>query len=90
MQEANHIMPRGHFLHQLHNQLVMVGGYIRFAVNRSKFMLSRSRFIMLCLGVNPQLPKFLVQLPHKGGNPVLYGPVVMVLHFLTFGRRGAE
>ncbi len=78
------------FLHYFHGKLVMIGSDICCAVNRSKFVLSRSNFIMLCLCKDSQFPQFLVEISHIFGNFLLDRTEIMIFKFLTLRRHCSE
>jgi len=89
VQKAHHAVAVGHFFHDLHGELVMVGGDIHRAENRRQLVLGGSDLVMLSLDQHTQLPEFLVQLPHEGVNPRLDRPEEMIVQFLSLGRLGS-
>ena len=53
-------------------------------------MLAGCDFVVLGLRINAKLPKFLVQILHKGLDARTDGTKVMILHLLPLGRLGAK
>ena len=78
------------FLHHFHCQLVMVCRDVCCCINRSKFMLCRGDFVMLCLCQNTQLPEFLIEFFHISGNPWLDHSEIMIVHLLSLRRLRAK
>ena len=60
MKKTNHTMTRRYLLHDLHGQLVMVSCNIGSSINRSKLMLGRRYFVVLCFRQHAQLPQLVV------------------------------
>ena len=90
VEEADHVVPPGHLLHDLHSQLVVVAGGVGVAVNGGQLMLGGSHLVVLGLGQDAQLPQLLVQLLHVGRHPGLDGAEVVVLQLLPLGGLGPE
>ena len=84
-QQAHHAVLLGQPLHQLHGQLVAVGGYIRGGKERGQLMLGGRHLVMLGLGHHTPPPQLLVQLLHIGHHPGLYGAKVVVIQLLPLG-----
>ena len=90
MQQACETVAFGHLFHDLHGQLVVVGGQVRILEDGGQLMLGRRYFVVLGFRVNPQLPQLLVQILHEGGDTGLNGAEVMVLQLLALRRLGAK
>ncbi len=90
MQQTNKAVFESDFLHQLHCQLIVIGGNIGSREDRSQFMLSGSYFVMLGFGINAELPEFFVQIFHEIRNSLLDIAEIMIFQFLTFRRLCAE
>ena len=90
MQQADQIVLSGHLLHDLHGQLVVVGGDVRRGKNRCQFVLAGGDLVMLGLGIDAELPELLVQLFHEGLDPRLDGAEIVIVQLLAFRRHGAE
>ena len=90
MQQTHQTMSGCHLLHDLHSQLVVVGGDVGSTVNRGKFMLGRGYLIMLRLGKDAELPQFPVQIRHILSHPGLDGAEIVIVHLLPFWRLCAK
>ena len=90
MQEAGHAVLCGELAHDLHGELVLVGGEVCGGEYGGKLVLCGGDLVMLGLCVDAELPKLLVQLLHEGCNSRLDGAEVMVIQLLTLGRARAE
>ena len=88
MQQANHVVLAGDLLHQLHGELVVVGGDVRGRENRRKLMLTGGSLVMLGLSHDAELPQLLVQFLHKRGHTRLDRAEIVVIQLLTLGRLG--
>ena len=73
-------------LHQLHHQLVVVGGDIGGGVKGRQFVLGGGGLVVLGLGHDAQLPQLLVQLLHVGLHLRLDGAEIVVVQLLALGR----
>ena len=60
MQQTDQPVAGSHLLHDLHGQLVVIGGDICGGIDRRQFVLRRSHLVVLGLSQNAQLPKFFV------------------------------
>ena len=80
----------GHLLHDLHGQLVVVGGDVGGGVDGGQLVLRGSHLVVLGLGQNAQLPQLLVELLHVGGHPLLDVAEIVVVELLPLGGAGAE
>ena len=90
VEQAHHAMLGGHPLHDLHGQLVLVGGAVGGGIDGGKLVLGGSHLIVLRLGEDAQLPQLGVQFLHKGGDAGLDGAEVVVVQLLPLGGLGAE
>ena len=90
VEETDHVVPSGNLLHNLHSQLIVVAGGVRFAINGGLLMLGRGHLVVLGLGQNAQFPQFFVQFLHVGGDTGLDRTEIVVLQFLTLGRLSAK
>ena len=90
VEQTHQTMLCSHLLHDLHGQLVVVGSDIRGSIDGSQLVLGRGYLVVLSLCQNAQLPQFLVQVGHVGGNSGLDNTKVMIVHLLTLGGLGAE
>ena len=90
MQQADHVVLAGDLLHQLHCQLVVIGGDVGGREDWSKLVLPGSDLVVLCLGHNPQLPQLGVQFGHKGRHTRLDRAEVVVVQLLSLRRQSAE
>ena len=90
MQQAHHVKAAGQLLHQLHGQLVVVGGDVGGGEYRSQLVLGGGGLVVLGLGHNTQAPQLLIQGLHEGGHPGLDGAEIMVVQLLPLGGLGAE
>ena len=90
VQQAHQPVAGGHLAHDLHGQLVMVGGHVGGGVNRGQFMLSGSHFVMLRFGQHTKLPQFFVQIRHISRYPGLDYAEIVIVQFLSLGGLCAE
>ena len=90
MEQAHHAVLGRHGLHDLHGQLVVVGGQVRGGIDGGQLMLSRCHFVVLRLGQNAQFPEFLVEFLHERRYPGLDGAEIVVIQLLALGRAGTE
>ena len=90
VEQAHHVVPPGHLLHDLHGQLVVVAGGVGVAVDGGQLVLGGGDLVVLGLGQDAQLPQLLIQLLHVGGHPGLDGAEVVVLQLLSLGGLGSE
>ena len=90
MQQTDQPVAGSHLLHDLHGQLVVIGGDICGGVDGRQLMLGRGHLIVLRLGQNTQLPELLIQIGHILRHTGLDSAEVMVIHLLTLGGSGTE
>ena len=90
VQQADHTVLFGDLLHNLHRQLIVVGGDVGRGENRRHLMLCGRNFVVLGLGENAELPQLLVQLLHKRGNAWLNRAEIVVIQFLPLRCACAE
>ena len=90
MQQTDQPVAGSHLLHDLHGQLVVIGGDICGSVDGRQLMLGRGHLIVLRLGQNTQLPELLIQIGHILRHTRLDSAEVMVIHLLTLGGSGTE
>ena len=90
MQQADKAVPAGNFLHHFHRELVLVGSYVSGGINHGKFMLGRGNLVVLCFGIDAELPELLVQFLHISLHTRLDGSEIVVVQLLAFGRFRAE
>ena len=83
-------MTFSNFLHCFHSNEVIVDSCIRFCVNRSHFMLSRSNLIMLCCGCDAKFPKFSVEILHISAYIFFDSAKILIFKFLSLWSRSAE
>ena len=89
-QKAHHAVLLRNALHQLHRQLVVVGGNIGGGKKGRQLMLGGRYLVVLGLCHYAQLPQLLVQLLHIGADTGLDGTEVMVVQLLPLGRHRTE
>ena len=90
VQQADQAVARGHLAHELHGQLVMVGGDIGAGEDRGQLVLRGGDLVVLGLGQDAQLPQLLVQIVHELGHARLQRAEVVILQLLALGRARAE
>ena len=77
-------------LHDLHGQLVVVGGDVGRAVDGRDLVLGGRHLVVLGLGQDAELPELLIQVLHICLDPRLYAAEIVVVELLALGRAGAE
>ena len=90
MQQAHHVVMSGDLFHDLHRQLVVVGGDVCGAEDRRQLVLCGCDLVVLGLGQHAQLPQFFVQFLHISRHAGLDRAEVMIVQLLTLGRLCAE
>ena len=90
VEQAHQTVALGHLLHDLHGQLVVVGGHVGGGINGGQLMLGGRHLVMLGLGQDAQLPQLLVQVGHVLRHAGLDGAEVVVVHLLALGGHGTE
>ena len=90
MQEADHVVLLCYLLHQLHGELVVVGGNVGGGEEGRQLVLCGGNLVVLGLGHDAELPQLLVQFLHKCGDAGLYRTEVVIFKLLTLGRLRAE
>ena len=90
LEQAHQAMPRRHFLHNLHSQLVLVGSDVGGGENRCQLVLGGSHLVVLRFSQNAQLPKLLIQVGHVGLYPGLDRAEIVVVQLLALGGLGPE
>ena len=90
VQQAGEAVLRGHTLHDLHGELVVVGGDVGGGVDGGQLVLRGGDLVMLCFGQHAELPQLPVQIGHVRGHAGFDGAEVMVVELLPLGRTGAE
>ena len=90
MQQTHHAVLSGDALHQLHGELIVVGGDVDGGEDRRQLVLCGSDLIVLGLGIDAQLPQLLVQLRHERLDALFDRAEVVVVELLTLGRTRAE
>ena len=90
VKQANKTVSARNLLHNLHRKLVVVGCDIGGRIDRRQLVLSRSNLVVFRLCQDTQLPEFVIEFLHKGGNSRLDDTKVMVIHFLSLWRLCTE
>ena len=90
MQQAHQTVLCRDLLHDLHGQLVVVGGDVGGGVNGRQLMLGGGDLVMFGLGKDTQLPQLFVQIFHVSSNAGLDDAEVVVIHLLPLGGFRAE
>ena len=86
VEQADKPMPGSYLLHDLHGELIVVGGDIGGGVDRGKLVLSRCDLVVFRLGQNAKLPEFGVEFFHICSNSRLDYSKIMIIHLLALGR----
>ena len=84
VQQAHHVVLACKLFHELHGDLVMVGGDVGRGEYRCKLVLSGRDFVMLRLCGDAEFPEFAIQIFHKKGDAVTDCRVILVGLFLSF------
>ena len=90
VQQAHQPVPGGHLLHDLHGQLVVVGGDICSGIDGRQLVLGGSHLVVLRLGQNAQLPQLLVQILHERADALPDDAEILIVQLLPLGRGRAE
>ena len=90
VQQAHKTVARRDLFHDLHGELVVVGGDARAGEDGRKLVLRGGDLVMLGLGEHAELPQLLVQIGHKLRDARLDRAEIMVVHLLPLRRHRAE
>ena len=90
VEQADEAVLRGHLLHYLHRQLVVVGSDVGRRIDRRELMLRGRDFVVFGLRHDAQFPELVVELLHEGGDLRFDRAEVVVVHLLALGRLRAE
>ena len=90
VEQTHQAMLSSNLLHDLHGQLVLIGGDVGGGIDGCQLVLCGGYLIMLRFGQDPQLPQLPVQLLHIGRHSGLDGAEVVVVQFLALGGLGTE
>ena len=90
VQKALHAVLAGDAAHQLHRELVVVGGDVHGAEHRRKLVLTGGDLVVLGLRDDAELPQLVVQLLHEVVYAFFDRAEIVVVELLTLGRAGAE
>ena len=90
MQQAHHAVPVRDLLHDVHGELVVIGGDVDGRVDGRHLMLSGGHLVVLGLGQDAQLPQLGVELLHEGLHAGFDDAEVVILQLLSLGRLGAK
>ena len=90
MQQADKAVAVSHLFHDLHGQLIVIRGDVGGGIDRRHLMLAGRNLVVLRLGVDAQLPQFLVQVGHIGLHPWADGAEVVIFQLLSLGRPRAK
>ena len=90
VQQADQAVPARHLLHDLHGQLIMVGGNVPRGIDRGKLMLAGSNLVVLGFCIDAQLPEFFVEFFHIGLDPRLDSAEIVVVQLLALRRFRTE
>ena len=90
MEKAHKSVAECDFLHHFHCELVVVGSDICRIIDRSKFVLCRGYFVVLCLCKDTELPEFTVEVCHIFSDSRLDRTEIVIVHFLSLWRHSTE
>ena len=90
MQQADQPVAIGDLLHDFHGQLVVIRRDVCRRKNRRHLMLAGRNLVVLGLGIDAQLPEFLVQIGHKRLDARTDRTEIVILHFLSLRAHRAE
>ena len=90
VQQTHQIVPGSHLLHDLHGELVVVGGQVGGGIDGRQLMLGGGDLVVLGLRQDAQLPELLVQILHVGRHLGLDDAEVVVVHLLALGGLRTE
>ena len=88
-QQADQAVLLGGLLHDVHDELVVVGSDVGRVIDAGELMLGGGGLVVLGLGRDADAPELLVYLAHEGRDSGLHGAEVVVVHLLALGRHGA-
>ena len=86
MQQADHAVARGHLLHDLHRQLVLVSGDVAGRKHGRELVLRGRDLVVLGLGIDTELPELLIEILHECRNARLDAAEVVVIELLSLRR----
>ena len=90
MQQADKAVTIGDLAHELHGQLVVIGGDVGGLEDGRHLVLCRCDLIVLGLGVYAHLPQLLVEIVHERLDTRADGAEIVVFQLLTLGCRCTE
>ena len=91
VQQADQAVLLGDLLHDLHGELVVVGGDVGRVIDAGELMLGGGGLVVLGLGRDAdasRAPRSVSRM--KAATRGLIGAEVVVVHLLALGRHGAE
>ena len=90
VQQADEAVARRDLFHDLHGELVVVGGDVRGGKDGRELVLRGGDLVVLGLGEHAELPQLLVQIGHELRDARLDRAEIMVVHLLSLRRHCAE
>ena len=90
MQQADKAVTIGNLAHELHGQLVVIGGDVGRFEDGRHLVLCRCDLVVLGLGVYAHLPQLLVEIVHERLDTRADGAEIVVFQLLTLGCRRTE
>ena len=90
VQQTDQSVPVGDLLHDLHGELVVVGGDVGGRVDRRQLVLRGGNLVVLGFGEDSELPELVVQVGHIGRDARLDDAEVVVVQLLPLRRHGTE
>ena len=90
VEQALHAVLLGHATEGRHHQLLVVMGEVGLLEHRSDLELPGGDLVVAGLGRNALLEQLTIDIDHERQDPIGYRAEIVVVEFLTLGRRSAE
>ena len=70
--------------------MVVVNRDVRLSIDRSQLMLRGSHLVVLCLRAHSDFPEFLIDILHKGRDPLTDRSEIVIIQLLSLRRHRSE
>ena len=87
VQQADQAVLVGGAAHDLHDQVLVIGGEVAVFEERGEFVLAGGHFVVAGLDGDAELEQFVFAVGHEGQHALGNGAEILVFQFLALGRR---